>query len=243
MGGNLFYQLGKKVGKSWYRGRYLYKTLSGNSRDSLQAEYELGVILSREIESQSALFEGAMELLLIESILGRLQKRVKNKQRYFHVKILVSDELNAFALPGGFIYLTDALVKNLADAPDALAFVLAHEMIHIILKHPLKRMITSFSLDTISRVLKTGSAMGMLGKDVLKKLLRSRYSQANELLADEYGFRLMYSAGFDTRGALHLMNFFKTNKKAGGLHYFATHPSIDQRITYLKKLRRELTNI
>ncbi len=240
MGGNFFYQLGKKVGKSLYRGRYLYKTLTGNVPESLQAEYTLGVLLKKEIEKQTPLSQEPLLLLAAESVLRRLQKQVKNKERYFTVKILSLNELNAFALPGGFMYISETLMTHLRHDPDALAFVIAHEMIHIILKHPLKRMLTSYSLEAISRILKTGSVMGAIGKDVLKKLLRSHYSRENELLADAYGLRLMYSAGFETSGALRLMRLFSTMQKNEGFNYFSTHPALSERLNQLQKLQEKL---
>ena len=237
---NIFYILGKKVGKSWHRGRYLYKTLTGDSDESLQAEYALGVILSRDIEKETPISDDPTEQLLAESILRQLQKRVKNKNRYFNVKVLAASNLNAFALPGGFIYITSALIENLNNDSDALAFVFSHEMVHIILKHPLKRIMTTYSLEALSRMFKTGSALGVIGKDMLKKLVRSHYSQDNELKADEYGIRLMYSAGYDTAGALRLMRFFQNNKGESGFQYFSTHPSIKTRIENLQRIRKEL---
>ena len=237
---NIFYSLGKKVGKSWYRGRYLYKTLTGNTEESLQAEYALGVILAKDIEKETPVADEPAEQLLAESVLQQLRKRVKNKDRYFHVKVLAASNLNAFALPGGFIYITSALIGNLSNDPDALAFVFAHEMIHIVLKHPLKRIMTSYSLEALSRMFKTGSALGVIGKDMLKKLVRSHYSQENELAADEYGLRLMYSAGYNTEGALRLMRFFQKNTGESGFQYFSTHPSVKTRIENLQRIQNEL---
>lgn len=237
---NLFYKLGKKVGKSLYRGRYLYKTLTGNSKESLEAEYALGVILARDIERETQVSDDPAAQLLADSVLRRLQKRVKNKDRYFTIKVLKAQNLNAFALPGGFIYITEHLLAALADDRDALAFVLAHEMVHIVLKHPLKRIMASYSLDALSRMFKTGSALGVAGKGLLLKLLRSQYSQENELAADAYGLRLMYSSGFDPDGALRLIRFFSTHGDEKGFQYFSTHPSLNKRLMRLQAITKEL---
>ncbi len=237
---NLFYKLGKRVGKSLYRGRYLYKTLTGSSDESLEAEYALGLILARDIEKETQITEQPEKQLLVEAVLRRLQKRVKNKKRYFTVKVLKTHNLNAFALPGGFIYITEHLSDQLSNDRDALAFVLAHEMVHIILKHPLKRIMASYSIEALSRMFKTGSALGVAGKSLVIKLLRSQYSQENELQADAYGLRLMYSAGFDPQGALRLIRFFRLHLQDEGFKYFATHPSLNKRLAHLHTLYEEI---
>ncbi|RLD16634.1 hypothetical protein DRI50_01360 [candidate division KSB1 bacterium] len=237
---DLFYKLGKKVGKSWHRGRYLYQTLTGNSEKSLQAEYALGVILARDLEKETPVSDDPVGQILADSVIRQLQKRVKNKNRYFRVKILATNDLNAFALPGGFIYITSALIQSLAKDREALAFVFAHEMVHIILKHPLKRIMTSYSLEALSRMFKTGSALGVIGKDMLKKLLHSHYSRENELAADAFGLRLMYSAGFDVQGAFRLLQLFQAQTSDNGFHYFSTHPSLTVRSHQLNDICKEL---
>jgi len=233
----LFYFLGKKVGKSWARGKYLYTTLTGNDVESVKAEYNLGLILSKDIERQYSVLDAPYEQLLLETILKPLQSRVKRKERYFTVKIIASADMNAFALPGGFLYITSALVKALSDDRDALAFVLAHEMIHVILKHPLKQILTSYSLDALSRMFKAGSTVGIYGKDLIKKVIKSHYSQDRELQADEYAVRLIYSAGFDPQGAIRLLQFFQKSKGENeGFNYFATHPPVSERGQQLRRI-------
>ncbi|APF18997.1 peptidase M48 Ste24p [Caldithrix abyssi DSM 13497] len=234
---DIFYKLGKRVGKSLAKGRYLYNSAFAPKTEALKAEYRLGSILAREIEAQNTVFDSPYHQLLLESLLKQLKTRVKNKERYFYIKILESDDLNAFALPGGFIFLTSALVQNIERDKDELAFVLSHEMVHIIARHPFKKMVTNYSMEALSKVFRSGSIAAVYGRDMIKKLINSQYSQSNEYYADEYGARLMYSAGFDPAGAIQLLQRFKRWKGNGDrFNYFASHPSIDERILHLKKL-------
>ncbi len=237
---DLFYNLGKKVGKSLIKGKFVVHSIAGSKDEALLAEYKFGSLLAREIEEQYSLFESPFHQLLLDSILKKLITKVKNKNRVFHVIILNSDDLNAFALPGGFIFVTSGLIKLLQNEEAELAFVIAHEMIHIIAKHPFKRMVAHFSLATINRVLKTGSPIKILGKDLLKKLFTSQYSQSNEFYADEFGLRLMYSAGFDPLKALSLLERFQNLKSPQStFHYFSTHPSLEVRLQRLRRLIKQ----
>ncbi len=234
---DLFYKLGQKVGKSLVKGKYLYHSALGSKQDALNAEYRLGSLLAREIEQQNSIIDSPFHQLFLDSILKRLTSRVKNKERVFFVKILNANDLNAFALPGGFIFVTSALVHQLQNEADEMAFVLAHEMVHIISKHPFKRMMASYSLEAINHFLKGGHALKSLGQDILKKIVNSHYSQSNEFQADEYGARLIYSAGFDPAGAVALLQRFKALKtEEKFFYYFSTHPPLEQRIDRIKKM-------
>ncbi len=225
----IFYYLGKKVGTALAQARFLKEGLTGNALRSLQAEYTLGQILSKNVEQTLSLSDAPVDQLLIESLFKKLKKRIKNQQRYFTLKIVQSKEPNAFALPGGFIYISSALIEYFRNDGDALAFVLAHEAIHVLARHPLKRMVSDYSLNALAQILKTGSVVGILGKDVVKNLVGSHYSRTRELEADHFALRLMYSAGFDPMGAVRLMRFFQQIKEENAFSYFASHPPLKER--------------
>ncbi len=225
----IFYYLGRKVGTALAQARFLKEGLTGNALRSLQAEYTLGQILSKNVEQTLSLSDAPVDQLLIESLFKKLKKRIKNQQRYFTLKIVQSKEPNAFALPGGFIYISSALIEYFRNDGDALAFVLAHEAIHVLARHPLKRMVSDYSLNALAQILKTGSVVGILGKDVVKNLVGSHYSRTRELEADHFALRLMYSAGFDPMGAVRLMRFFQQIKEENAFPYFASHPPLKER--------------
>ncbi len=236
----MFYFLGKKVGAALVKARFLKEGLTGSTLRSLEAEYTLGQILSKEVEQTLSLADAPVDQLLIESLFQKLKKRIKNQQRYFMLKIVQSKEPNAFALPGGFIYLSSGLVEYFRNDADALAFVLAHEAIHVIARHPLKRMVTGYSVNALARIFRTGSVAGIFGKDVIKKLVDSHYSRTRELEADHFALRLMYSAGFDPMGAVRLMRFFQRKKEENAFPYFASHPPLKEREQKLLNLIAKL---
>jgi predicted Zn-dependent protease len=236
----IFYYLGKKVGAALVQARFLKEGLTGNSLRSLEAEYTLGQILSKDVEQTLPLADAPIDQLLIESLFKKLKKRIKNQQRYFTLKIVQSKEPNAFALPGGFIYISSALIEYFRNDADALAFVLAHEAIHVVARHPLKRMVTGYSMNALARIFKTGSVVGIFGKDVVKNLVDSHYSRTRELEADHFALRLMYSAGFDPMGAVRLMRFFQRVKEENAFPYFASHPPLKEREQKLLNLIAKL---
>ena len=81
----------------------------------------------------------------------RLTKRVVNKQRKFSFEIIEGTELNAFALPGGFIFVTEPILKLCEYNADEIAFILSHEMAHVIRGHAMERIISSTLTNVISR--------------------------------------------------------------------------------------------
>ncbi len=238
---NIFYQLGKKVGKSVARGKFLYSSLSGEKNKALTAEYNFGAILAKEIVDTYGYYDAPYVQIMADAVLKKLVERVKNKNRYFSVKIINSNELNAFALPGGFIFITSKLINLLKDKPDALAFVLAHEMVHIVAKHPFKRLMANYSLQVVSQLARSSSPATMLGKSIVQNVVRSHYSKGNEYQADIYGVRLMYSAGYSPQGALEVLEFFSRYRNGeDSFNYFSTHPSLTERLSIVKKLVQNL---
>ena len=104
-----FYNLGRKVGPKVRKGKWIWHSLTGTEADSIEAEYEVGLDLACEIRAQ---FGGkSLRNEMVDEIGRRLTKRVVNKQRKFSFEIVEGDEPNAFALPGGVIFVTEPILK------------------------------------------------------------------------------------------------------------------------------------
>lgn len=154
---------------------------------------------------------------------------------------LLADEqvVNAFALPGGQIFITAALFQQFENE-DQLAGVLGHEIGHVLAKHSNEQMTKNGFLQGV------GAAAGVLagGEDVLttaqvsgvvSHALTTKYGRADELESDEIGVKLMYHAGYDPREMLGVMEILK---KAGGgarqIEMLSTHPLPESRVERLK---------
>jgi predicted Zn-dependent protease len=159
----------------------------------------------------------------------------------YFVNILDTDEINAFATPGGHIFLTRGLIA-LADSEDALAGIIAHEIAHIQLQHGIKSIRNSRITQAlmVTGTAAVGAAAGMdvteltnvfsesVGEIVIT-LVNNGYSQSQELEADTTALALMAAAGYDPRGLITMLRVLERSANTGR-GFFRTHPTPAQRI-------------
>jgi predicted Zn-dependent protease len=236
-----FRYLGHKAGPSIRKGKWIYHSYFADKATALESEYIVGRELAYHMRSELQVIENVEENALVKNIGTQLCTCVVNKERKFDFNIVSSKEVNAFALPGGFIFITDALLKKCHFNRDEIAFVLAHEMVHVVLRHPLKRILSNFSLKIVENVVRTRGAAGQFAKRALASFLRNGYSRENELEADKYGVKLITSAGFDDSGAIGLLNHLRQNKSDNPeiFNYFSSHPPIDERIGQIMSMTKK----
>jgi len=167
----------------------------------------------------------------------------------YHVALLDSDEINAFATSGGHIFVTRGLV-NAAESEDALAGVIAHEVAHIQLKHSIKvirinRIPQAILITGTSAV---NAATGMVGMDttqltdlmnelvekIFQTIVNNGYSQTQEFEADKTALSLMASAGYNPSGLIEMLKSLSRVQTAG-VGFGKTHPRPARRIANAEK--------
>ncbi len=153
----------------------------------------------------------------------------------YHVAVLDSEELNAFSTPGGHILITKGLVRC-SNSEDSLAAIIAHELAHIQLKHPLKAIKTS-------RQLAVFSANDEVSKEEVKKeaqsvtdALSSGYSKQSEFDADAFAVKLLADTGYNPQAMVDMLKLLaehiKGESKNSGLR--KSHPSPKTRMVMIK---------
>lgn len=162
----------------------------------------------------------------------------------YHVKILDTDEMNAFATSGGHIFVTRGMLEC-AESEDALAAAIAHEISHIQLKHSSSVIkssrYTSVATKGASAVLsmadenELASAMDDAVGETINQLVTKGYSKEQEFAADENAIKLMNNAGYNPKAMISLLTLMdkKYGSSSGGM--FKTHPSPAERITNVEK--------
>ncbi len=230
----LFYSLGKAAGPKIRKGKWMWQSLTGSEADTIAAENAAGADLASEVARQVSLDPDGATQNLITDIGSRLAACVKNKHRSFHFTAIESAEPNAFALPGGYIYITSGLLELCRCTPDEIAFVLAHEMAHVIRGHPRERIVSDSAVTTLSRATPLRGVLGAWLKRVGIQFLLSAYSQDRELEADRLGTRLLKAAHFNAAAAADLFGRLAEIDKRGELaelsSYFSSHPQLPDRI-------------
>jgi len=143
--------------------------------------------------------------------------------------------VNAFALPGGPIFITDALLSQLTTE-DEIAGVLAHETVHVLARHSAQQIASSdLTNGLIGAVgVASGDANTAQTAAVIGQLVSMRYSREDETQADTLGVCLMIAAGYDPNGMIDVMHVLENSGGASGPEFFQTHPNPANRITQIE---------
>ena len=164
----------------------------------------------------------------------------------YHFLIQDSDEINAFAAPGGFIFLTRGMLRC-CPQEDAVAAVLAHEIGHVQYKHGLRaikqsRVTSALTALAIKGAKKYGDEdLAKLTEtfegsisDITKTLIVNGYSRSFENQADLAAISILQRTGYNPNGLVMMLNQMKIQLKPGRQDFAATHPSPDSRLAEIQ---------
>ncbi len=149
--------------------------------------------------------------------------------------------VNAFALPGGQVFITQALFAAL-ETEGQLAGVLGHEVGHVLSRHGNKQMARQGLFQGIA------GAVGVLGGDMnsarmgqmVGAVLSTKYGREAELESDKWGVRLMEQAGYDPRSMIGVMKVLEEASGGGGPpEFLSTHPKPANRVAYIEQVIAE----
>jgi predicted Zn-dependent protease len=176
---------------------------------------------------------------MVAKVVGKLTVVSQNPNQNYRITILNSPNVNAFALPGGYLYVTRGLLALANDSAE-LAAVIAHEMGHVTANHGLQRQQKEQEELLASQVVNTvlGSDRDAKAALIRGKLRLAQFSRNQELEADAIGIQSIGKAGFDPYAAarfLKAMQAYMDFRNVSGasdtsLDFLATHPSTPQRI-------------
>jgi len=204
---------------------------------SLEKEIALGRQLAQEVERQAKVIDDPVIAEYVSRV-GQNLVRNSDAKVPFTIKVLDSEEVNAFALPGGFFFVNSGLVLK-ADSESELAGVMAHEIAHVAARHGTRQatrgQIAQIGMIAMSIAVPygwTGYAVRQ-GASLAIPLGFLQFSQSMEREADYLGLQYMYKSGYDPTA---FVDFFEKiqsleKRKPGSLaKVFSTHPMTDARI-------------
>lgn len=210
------------------------ENIRGFNLVSLEQEQQLGAKFALEVEKQRQLVTDPVVQNYVTQLGNRLLTGVRSREFTFTFKVVKDPSVNAFAVPGGHIYLHTGLIKT-AQSEAELAAVLAHEINHAVARHGTQQLTQQYGASLVLQLLlgQDPNMLAQLTASLFSQGAFMAYSRGMESQADYLGVETMYRAGFDPRGMLTFL------KKLDSLHqsdpgnigqFFSSHPMTAERI-------------
>ncbi len=203
-------------------------------------EVAIGKAAAAQVEKKSKLSRDPVLNRYVERIGQRIAAVCNRHDIRYHYKVIESDELNAFSLPGGWIYVYKGLLKHLRNEAE-LAFVLGHETGHIVGRHAIRRLQLMYGINLLLSLALNGKELSPIEAEVLKVVYQmaiAGYSRKEELEADAMGAYYTGKAGWNPLASIDtikLLDSLMKYKPNGVTELFADHPTNKKRIENLKR--------
>jgi predicted Zn-dependent protease len=214
---------------------------------SIEHEIALGKGLAQEVERSSKLIDDPVIVEYVNRV-GQNLVRNSDAQVPFTIKVIDSDEVNAFALPGGFFFVNSGLILH-AQEESELAGVMAHEISHVTARHGTKQATKGEIMQLASIPLILLGPGGWAGYGLYEALNLAiplsylKFSRDSEREADFLGIQYMYKAGYDPNAYVTFFERIQADEKRrpGTIpKFFSTHPPTPDRI---EAAQREIARI
>ncbi|CAM4167172.1 M48 family metalloprotease [Vibrio agarivorans] len=223
---------------------------------SVSPEYDksVGEQNSKMVEAQMGLYQKHQLDEYVDQVGQRLVAQLENPEFEFSFHIVDDTTPNAFALPGGYIYISRGLLA-LMNNEDELACVLAHEIIHVTERHSVKQMKRSI-LPGLTQV--PGNIVGSVISEDLGALINAplavgsglfmaSYSRGHETQSDELGVRLAVKAGYNPYAMGVILTRLNeavefTTQQQAQKSYFDSHPYTPERVEHVNQWATQFSN-
>ncbi len=212
---------------------------------SLEKEIAMGKELAQEVERQAKIIDDPVVAEYVNRV-GQNLVRNSDAKVPFTIKVIDAEDVNAFALPGGFFFVNSGLILK-ADSESELAGVMAHEIAHVAARHGTRQATrgTLANFATIPLIFMGGwTGYGVRqAASVLVPMTFLKFSRGFEEEADLLGLQYMYKAGYDPTSFVDFFEKIQTleKRKPGTMaKVFSTHPPTDDRI---KKSQRNIQEL
>jgi Zn-dependent protease with chaperone function len=206
---------------------------------STDREVQMGRAIAQQVEKEYKLADDPLIQKRVEDIGKKIASVCDRKEIDYTFKVLNDDEVNAFSLPGGFVYVNKGLVEKTVNDGE-LAGVLGHEIGHIVARHSIKKLQALQGYSILRILVAATPSSGEVGNaaDIAFTQLLLGYAREDELLADQLGTRYLKLAGYDPHA---MINFLEKLQEIGRrkplqpINYFKTHPYVPDRIRVVKQ--------
>lgn len=206
---------------------------------SEEQEVELGRSAAEQVEREKRLLSNSRANRYVQKLGEQLAKESNRSHLKYRFKVIDEGDANAFALPGGFIYLNKGILQ-LAENESEVAGVLAHEIAHVTERHGIEQVkkaqrigLGLTALDLIfGRNRSTGEGLAALGAQLAAQGIFFKYSRDAEREADREGVQILRKSGINPRGMVTLFERMDSMRKRNPNlveNFFSSHPSLQER--------------
>jgi Zn-dependent protease with chaperone function len=199
-------------------------------------DIEIGKKVSRDAEKQVPMLNDSRVDNYLNALGHRLSAHAPGYRYPYQYKCVNSSEINAFALPGGFIYINRGVFEA-ADDEAQLAGVVAHETSHVVLRHGTNQASKAYAAQVPLALLggmlgsnSIGAVLGQLGAGFAINSIFLKYSRTDESQADIMGTQILYDTGYDPRAMAQFFEKIQAESKSRPVEFFSDHPNPEHRI-------------
>lgn len=213
---------------------------------SIEEEWQLGQQLSQDIEKQIKLNNDPAVNAYVRSVGQRIvaQSPAPFHQLPWQFHVVDDPAINAFAIPGGHVYVHTGLIAN-ADNASELAGVMAHEISHVVARHSTEQLSRQYGLSILAGVAlgQNPGQLTQIAAQIVAGGALARFSREAEREADELGIKAMAAAGFNPIGMATMFEELLEHSKGDSgrvAQFFSTHPLTEERVRDARKRAQQI---
>lgn len=204
----------------------------------VEQEVSIGAGMAEQVEQTEKILPDQEWQDYLNRVGQKIVSVCDRKDIEYHFKVIESDQINAFAAPGGYVYFYSGLLREMENESE-MAAVMAHEISHVVARHSVRNIQAALGVsmayelvfgDENNQVRDLAIGLGM-------NLLFAKYSRDYEREADSYGIQYMVKAGYNPQGAVTMFQKLAELGGSGGdgiFEAFSSHPDSQERITSAK---------
>ena len=201
---------------------------------STEEEIRLGKSLADEIEKEQPILDNPALEQYVSEVGRRVAARSGRPNVPYSFKIIDDEAVNAFALPGGPVYVYTGLLKH-AENEAELAGVLGHEVAHVAARHSTEQLTKEFGYSLLVGIVlgKEPGGAATIARDIIGSLGMLKFSRADEIEADRLGVNYLFQAGYSPNAMntfLQKLGSLNSESPSRVLNLLSTHPLSDDRL-------------